>query len=188
MLKRVNNFFTAVYNYIRWRVRFYKFGFRSRLGGFDMLSNPKAISIGRKVEIRDHCRLEAIGDCSDGKPKVIIGDGTSAQFYFHCGAAESITIGKDVLIAGRVYITDHDHEFDNADIPPRYGRKLYAKPVVIEDGVWIGEGAVILKGVRVGERAVIGANAVVTKDIPPFSIAGGVPARVIKKIELKGQD
>jgi acetyltransferase-like isoleucine patch superfamily enzyme len=55
---------------------------------------------------------------------------------------------------------------------------------VIEDEVWIGEGAVILKGVTVGRRAVIGANAVVTKDVAPYTVVGGIPARVIKKIEI----
>jgi len=58
-----------------------------------------------------------------------------------------------------------------------------APVVIIEDGVWLGEGCVILKGVTVAERAVVGANAVVTKDVPPFTVVGGVPAHVIHKID-----
>jgi acetyltransferase-like isoleucine patch superfamily enzyme len=86
------------------------------------------------------------------------------------------------LIAGRVYISDHDHQYDHPDFSARECKKLRADPVVIEDGVWLGEGSVILKGVTVGKRAVVGANAVVTKDVPPFTIVAGVPARVIEKI------
>ncbi len=102
-------------------------------------------------------------------------------FTFHCGAFESVKIGRDVLIAGRVFITDHDHVFTNSDTPPILAG-LDVKPVIIEDEVWIGEGAKILKGVRVGRRAVVGANAVVTKDVPACTIVGGVPAKIIKTI------
>ena len=147
-----------------------------------MLTNPRAISIGKKVLIRKGARLEAVGDSDGEKPKIKIGDGTSIQFYFHCGAAESVSIGKNVLISGRVYITDHDHVFDDPKLSARNCRRLKSAPVIIEDGVWLGEGCVILKGVTVGERAVVGANAVVTIDVLPFTVVGGVPAREIKKI------
>lgn len=148
-----------------------------------MLTNPRAISIGKKVLIRKGARLEAVGHWDGKRPKIKIGDGTAIQFYFHCGAAESVTIGKNVLIGGRVYVSDHDHCFDNPMWPPRLNRKINSKPVVIEDGVWLGEGCAILKGVTIGRRAVVGANAVVTKDIPPFSIVGGIPARVIRQLD-----
>jgi acetyltransferase-like isoleucine patch superfamily enzyme len=88
------------------------------------------------------------------------------------------------LIAGRVYISDHDHVLDDPVLSSCENKKLISKPVVIEDGCWLGEGCVILKGVRIGKRSVIGANAVVTKDIPEYSIAAGVPAKVIKKINF----
>jgi acetyltransferase-like isoleucine patch superfamily enzyme len=144
-----------------------------------MLTNPRAISIGKKVLIRKGARLEAIGDWDGKKPKIAIGDGTAVQFYFHCGAAESITIGKNVLIAGNVYITDHDHKFDDPSRAPIECPELIIKPVVIEDGAWLGEGCRILKGVTVGKRAVVGANAVVTRNVPPYTIVGGIPAKQI---------
>ncbi|MFZ5998717.1 MAG: acyltransferase [Nitrospirota bacterium] len=117
-------------------------------------------------------------------PKITIGDGTSIQLYFHCGAAKSVRIGKDVLIAGRVFITDHDHVLDHPVLPPGKCRDVHAEPVVIEDGAWLGEGCVVLKGVTIGERAVVGANAVVTKSVPPFTIVAGVPAKEIHKIQI----
>lgn len=87
-----------------------------------------------------------------------------------------------MLISGRVYITDHDHVFDDRELSASKCYKLISAPVVVENGAWLGEGCVILKGVKVGERAVVGANAVVTKDVPPFTVVGGVPARIIRKI------
>lgn len=182
-MKKISNIFSAAFNYFRWKWRFYDFGLRSRLIKPEMLTNTKSIKIGKRVEIRKHARLETFGPMKDNKPKLTIGDGTSIHLYFHCGAAESVTIGKDVLMASRIYISDHDHEFDNPEIAPVNSRKLITKPVTIEDGVWIGEGAVILKGVTIGKRSVIGANSVVTKDIPPYHVAAGVPAKIIKKIE-----
>jgi len=90
-----------------------------------------------------------------------------------------VTIGNGVRIAAYAVINTADHDFSDA------GRMICDQgfrvaPVVIEDDVWIGTGAVIGKGVRVGQGSVIGAGAVVTKDIPPYSVAVGVPCRVIR--------
>jgi acetyltransferase-like isoleucine patch superfamily enzyme len=162
--------------------RFHSWGKRSTITQPDLLFNSNEISIGSYVEIRKGARLEAVGQNGLRTPKIEIGDGTSIHLYFHCGAASSVKIGKNVLIAGRVFITDHDHKYENVDFP--YDRAgLNTEPVIIEDEVWIGEGAVVLKGVTIGKRAVIGANAVVTKNVPPYTVVGGVPARVIRKID-----
>ena len=182
--RRIWNLATAVLHKLRWSPRFSAFGFRSRIVAPDMLTNGRCIRIGKRVSILKGARMEAVGTPGDSRPKIVIGDNTSIQMYFHVGAAESVTIGRDVLIAGRVYVTDHDHEFEHPTLPPRSCEGLRAKPVVIEDGAWLGEGCVILKGVTVGRRAVVGANAVVTKDVPPGAIVGGIPARVIRMIDL----
>jgi acetyltransferase-like isoleucine patch superfamily enzyme len=181
--KRATGFIQCCYHYLRYSCVFHSFGWRSVIIKPDLLTNTRFIAIGRQVEIYKGARLEAVGSLEGQKPKIVIGDGTSIQFYFHCGAAESVTIGKNVVIAGRVYITDHDHEFDHPDLPA-VKAGLRALPVVIEDEVWLGEGCTILKGVRIGKRAVVGANAVVTKDVPAFTVVGGVPAKVIKKINV----
>lgn len=181
--KRATGFIQCCYHYLRYSFVFHSFGWRSVLIKPDLLTNTKLIAIGRGVEIRKGARLEAVGPLDVQKPKIVIGDGTSINLYFHCGAAESVTIGKNVSVAGRVYITDHDHEFEHPDLPTiKAGLKV--SPVVIEDEVWLGEGCAILKGVTIGKRAVVGANAVVTKDVPAFTVVGGVPARVIKKISV----
>lgn len=181
-LKRLINLLGAAGNYIRWRRRFHSFGWRSRLQRCSMLTNPLAISIGKKVSIRKGARLEAIDTCNGKNPKLTIGDGTSIQFNFHCAAAESVNIGKNVLIAGSVYVTDHDHVFDDPQLLPVNCRRLKTAPVVIADGAFLGEGSMILKGVKIGHRAVVAANAVVTKNVPAGSVAAGVPATIIRKI------
>ncbi|MGD7651637.1 MAG: acyltransferase [Verrucomicrobiales bacterium] len=180
--QRAMNLCIALWNQVRWSWRFGAFGFRSRLACPDLVLNARRIRIGRQVLISKGARIEAID--SDRRGEIEIGDGTSIQMYFHCGAAESVKIGRDVLIAGRVYITDHDHKFDHPELPPRRCRELVTRPVVVEDGAWLGEGCVILKGVRVGARAVVGANAVVTRDVAPGAVVGGIPAKEIKRIDF----
>jgi acetyltransferase-like isoleucine patch superfamily enzyme len=102
-------------------------------------------------------------------------------FGHHCtiAAMESIEIGEDCLIAEMVSIRDHNHRFDRLDVPVRC-QGMTSAPIRIGRNVWIGGKATIIKGVTIGDNAVIGANAVVTHDVPANSIAVGVPARVIK--------
>ena len=186
--RRWVNLAGAIWHYVRWRWRFCSFGWRSRLGRCDLLTNPRAIAIGRRVLIRKGARLEAIGTDPDGVPKLTIGDGTAIQFYFHCGAAQQVRIGRNVLIAGRVYISDHDHSYNEPDRSARESPHLRVEPVEIGDGAFLGEGCVILKGVRVGQRAVVAANAVVTHDVPDFAVAAGVPARTIRVLSPGADD
>ncbi len=182
LLEKFFRFRKLVESKVLYSWRFYSWGKRSVITEPDLLYNVNKISIGNYVEIRKGARLEVVGSKKEQTPMIEIGDGTSIHLYFHCGAASSVKIGKNVLIAGRVFITDHDHEYGNLDL--LYNESgLNTKPVIIEDEVWIGEGAVILKGVTVGKRSVIGANAVVTKNVPPYTVVGGVPARVIRKID-----
>jgi acetyltransferase-like isoleucine patch superfamily enzyme len=171
----------VVMHQARWSWRFGRFGFRSRLATPALLTNSGKVRIGKRVSIRKGARIEVVREGG----LIEIGDGTSVQFDFHCGAAESVIIGRDVLIAGRVYISDHDHVFDRQDCPPRCCRDLIVSPVVIEDGAWLGEGCVVLKGVKVGRRSVVGANAVVTRNVPAGCVVCGAPARVVRQIELK---
>ena len=179
LLEKFFRFGKLVKTKVFYSWRFYSWGKRSVITEPDLLYNVNKISIGNYVEIRKGARLEVVGSKKEQTPMIEIGDGTSIHFYFHCGAASSVKIGKNVLIAGRVFITDHDHEYANSAL---LYKGLNTKPVIIEDEVWIGEGAVILKGVTVGKRSVIAANAVVTKNVPPYTVVGGVPARFIRKI------
>ncbi len=104
-----------------------------------------------------------------------IGNGTYLNRNTEIVAANSVVIGRDCKIARDVIIMDTDqHALPNG--------QLVAEPVVIEDRVWIGARAIVLKGVRIGHDAVVGAGSVVTRDVPAGAVAAGVPARVLRKL------
>lgn len=91
-----------------------------------------------------------------------------------------VSIGDNVLMGPEVIILTSGHRYENADVLIRNQGRLPEKPVYIGNDVWIGARAIILPGVRIEDGAVIGAGAVVTKDVPPYTVVGGVPAEVIK--------
>ncbi len=92
---------------------------------------------------------------------------------------DKIVIGNDCLFADSVHLYDHDHNFSDTDIP--IAKQGYTSAsILIGNNVWLGAKVTVLKGVKIAEGVIVGANSVVTKDLPPFSICGGVPAKVIK--------
>ncbi|MFM5085109.1 MULTISPECIES: acetyltransferase [Aeromonas] len=147
----------------------------------------KHINVGLGFTTGRYCRLEAHG--SEGM-NIIIGNNCQINDSVHIAAAESVLIGDDVLIASRVFITDLNHgsysgvDHSHPDSICRE-RALHTKPVVIESNVWLGEGVVVLPGVNIGKASIIGANSVVSRDIPANSIAVGNPARVIKQFDFQ---
>lgn len=126
------------------------------------------VHLDRGVDIRttgDNCHIE-------------IGEHTAVNPYSCIHGPGSIKIGKDCLIASHVGIYANNHIFADPDRPIRE-QGLTCKGIVIEDDCWLGSGVKVLDGVTIGRGSVIGAGAVVTKDIPPYSVAVGVPAKVV---------
>lgn len=117
------------------------------------------------------------------KPMIKIGKNSHIGEHCHISACHSIVIGNGVLTGRYVYISDNSHGkagLSQMSLPP-YERPLYVKgPIVIGDNVWIGESARILSGVTIGDGAIIGANSVVTHDVPAYCVAVGCPAKVVK--------
>lgn len=147
-----------------------------------MVPNPCAVAVGSHVTI---CAGFVLADLAPGVgeyPKIVIGDGTTILFRFQCNAAQSVTIGKNVLFASNVLVTDSDHLVEPGGLPVTRNPKLITRPVRIEDNCWIGQNAVILKGVTIGHDSIVGANTVVTRDVPPCSVVAGNPARIIRTI------
>lgn len=114
---------------------------------------------------------------------ITIGDnsGIGKRAYIgNIGGGGELTIGKNVMMAPDVIILTKSHSHERIDIP-MCEQGSYSSKVVIEDDVWIGIRSIIMPGVKIGKGSIIGAGAVVTKDVSPYTIVGGVPARIIKK-------
>jgi acetyltransferase-like isoleucine patch superfamily enzyme len=109
-----------------------------------------------------------------------IGDGTSISGTLVVSAAQSVRIGRSVLMARNVYLSDHGHAFEERGVPVLAQGISEPRPVEIGDGAWLGENVVVCPGVRIGRGAVVGANAVVLDDVPDYTVAVGVPARVVR--------
>lgn len=148
------------------------------------------------IIIGDHCDIHArIAACGESA-RIIIGNNTTIRYNSVVGSVESITIGNNVIISNNVSIYDNNNHPTEPKIrlsmtksgfygePWRWIHSAH-KPVIIEDNVWIGEHATILKGVKIGKGSIVGCHSVVTKDIPPYCIAVGNPARVVKKLSEK---
>jgi acetyltransferase-like isoleucine patch superfamily enzyme len=189
---------TVVFSVLRGRI------YRAVLGAVEpgcfieqnvRLLVPRRIFLGRRVMVSEGCFLDAntpqgrielqddvwlSRECIvvAGQAEVIIGPssyiGHRCLMYGHAG----IQVGRDVLLANDVQLICGNHTFARRDIPIR-AQPPEGKPIVIEDDVWLGASAIILGGVTVGRGSVVGAGAVVTHSLPPYSIARGVPAEVV---------
>lgn len=147
-----------------------------------------AIQLGERLTTGRRVRLDAF-PINPGRTVLIIGNNVQLNDSVHIGAAELVVIGDNTLVASRVFITDHSHGvYDRPDVGSRpdvipVDRPIVARPVRIGRNVWLGEQVCILPGVTIGDGAVVGANSVVTRDVPPRAIAAGNPARVIKRFD-----
>lgn len=115
--------------------------------------------------------------------RIRIGGGTFLNLGVMVAAERLVQIGEHCMAANGCLITDGSHRFDDPDKPVPWQGFTTKGPTVIGDNVWLGANVVVTTGVTIGRRCVVGANSVVTSDIPPFSIAAGTPAKVIRTIE-----
>ncbi len=115
--------------------------------------------------------------------RVRIGSGTFLNLGVMVAAVDLVEIGEHCMFANGCFVTDGNHRFDDFSKPITWQGFTTKGPTRVGDNVWCGANVVITSGVTVGERCVIGANSVVTEDVPPFSIAAGAPAKVLRSIE-----
>lgn len=175
---------------------FFNYCISRKLSGAENLSvRPNAvisglahISIGKNFIAGDFLKLEAVTRFGDQlfTPRIVIKDNVSINDFVHIGATRYIEIGNNVLMASKIFISDHNHGVyrgdhqTRPDTPPA-GRPLTdSQQVIIGDNVWLGEFVSILPGSVIGAGAIIGSNSVVSGEIPPETIAVGAPARVVK--------
>jgi acetyltransferase-like isoleucine patch superfamily enzyme len=132
------------------------------------------LKTGRNFECENYVKLN-VGE----KGKLEIGKDVFIGMFSFLSATDHITIGDNSMIASHVTILDYDHGTDKNKLMQKQPTR--AEAIYIGSDVWIGAGAIILKGVTIGDGAVVGAGSVVTKDVPPYFIVAGVPAKIIKQ-------
>lgn len=178
-------------NLVTSKIRTWLFHSPARLIRFPIdIRNKKYIKISKGFTTGKYCRLEAYPLEREQKYCIVIGKNVQINDAVHIVGSIGVTIGDNVLLASKIFITDLNHgvysgdaHHDSPESVPK-DRALNHKPVTIEDNVWIGEFVCILPGSRIGKGSIIGAMSVVTGEIPDYSIAVGSPARVIKKFNF----
>jgi acetyltransferase-like isoleucine patch superfamily enzyme len=151
------------------------------------LCGGEFVHVGKRFQSVPGLRIEALKryGAQVFSPKIEIGNNVSFGYNCHLGSINKIEIKDNVMFGSQVLVTDHQHGnllTEELDIIAAE-RPLSSKgPVCIEENVWIGDNAIIMPNVTIGKNAVVGANSVVTKNVPPNSVVGGIPARVIKQL------
>jgi acetyltransferase-like isoleucine patch superfamily enzyme len=169
--------------YLRRRL-FTVAGWRWQTAGMLFLGRRLEIQIGRRGEVR-FGRFVWLGDgtkirCHEGV--VDIGDKTVFGQECTISAYQRVRIGEQCVIADRAMFIDFDHGVVEVERPIRQ-QGIYKRDLIVGSNVWVGYGACLLRGVRIGDNAIIGSNSVVTRDVPANAVVGGVPAKVIRMRE-----
>ncbi len=147
------------------------------------IRSPRLLKLGNNVQIDKGTILHCGGmEWSEGKGHIYIGDASYIGPNCVLFGAGEIEIGAHVLISPGVVLASHQHSFERADLRFDEQPSQFAR-IVIEDNVWIGSNATILPGVRIGEGAIVGAGAVVTRDVAGHTLVLGVPARVARRLK-----
>lgn len=181
------------YIYTGYHTRFFKhIGTHTLIGRHTSIRGHECISLGNDTTIGDYGYLTAYpkynraGQTMAKTPMLMIGNRCSIGLRPHITCIYHIDIGNDVLTGPDVLITDNAHGETNRksmDIPPLQRPLVSYGAVIIEDNVWIGQGAMVMPNTHIGKGAIIAANSVVTHDIPAYSVAAGSPAKVIRILE-----
>lgn len=152
---------------------------------------PHHIALGDNVKIGRRCVIECWDSYHGGmrlvaSPSLSIGSNSALGDGTHISCTQSMFVGRNVLMGRYVTILDNNHgdtsSRDELNIPPHKRQLTSGGPVIIEANVWIGDKVTIMSGVKIGFGAIVAANAVVTKDVPAYSVVGGVPAQIIKQL------
>lgn len=147
----------------------------------------ECVSVGREVQIeREVCLTVWTAGDTGHAGSITIGDNCNLGARNHITSCNSITIGSGLLTGSDVLITDNAHgRADRASLAlPPVEREVVSKgPVRIGDNVWLGNHVCVMPGVTIGDGAVVGANSIVTHDIPPYTVCAGIPAQPLRKAE-----
>ncbi len=157
------------------------FGNGVTIGRYCLLDglSENGIKIGNNVTIGDYTIMEASGTISDMGLGIIIGNNSGIGAFSFVGGAGGVTIGDNVIIGQRVSFHPENHNYDDVKVPIRL-QGVNRKGITIENDCWVGANVVFLDGSYVGEGTVVAAGSVVRGSIPPYSVIGGIPCRILK--------
>lgn len=175
--------FAFIFNFC-WAKKFKYFGKNSKIYSPLRIDGIKNISVGNNVRIGYKAWLASLPLTGYENCSLEIGDGSSIGNFNHIYATKKIVLGTKVLTADKVYISDNLHGYFDIKKAIIEQPIKQINEVIIGDGSWIGENVCIM-GAKIGKNCVIGANSVVTKDIPDYCIAVGAPAIIIKKYSFE---
>ena len=179
-ISRLKNGLYSKFFRLFYRSKFKHFGDKSSVLFPLNLNGIENISIGNHVHVAYKTWLAAVPHTGEPNCELIIGDGTCIGNFNHIYATKSIVIGKNVLTADKVYISDNLHGYEDITMPIIHQPIKQIATVIIGDGTWLGENVCVI-GAKIGKNCVIGANSVLTKDIPDYCVAVGTPAKIIKR-------
>lgn len=171
----------------RNKSRFASFGKSSRLSPNMTLIKPEYVQIGQHCHFSSYITIETTS-VSERPPEIIIGNKCTFGEFTHITSSNKIEIGDGTLTGRFVLITDNAHGESSAEATVKIplDRKVFSKgEVSIGRNVWIGDKVTILPGVKIGENSIIGANSVVSSDIPSHVVAAGCPAIIVKYLTKK---
>ena len=151
------------------------------------IDGAKNIFISKGVHIGYKTWLAALPQTGAERCSLVIGEGSSLGNFNHIYATRSISIEKKVLTADKVYISDNVHDYHDIETAIKDQPIMQKNDVCIGEGAWLGENVCVI-GASVGKHSVVGANSVVTKDIPDYCVAVGIPARVIKRYDFNKKE
>ena len=165
-----------------YRLRFREFGRHVSIRRPVCLKGVKYMSVGDRVIVKERGWLEARPLERGGECLLSIGSGTSIGYFSQIYAVRRIEIAENVLMGSGVYITDCTHGYEDVSRPVIGQPSRFVAAGEIGEGSWIGSHAALI-GVKVGRHCVVGANAVVTEDVPDYCVVAGVPARIVKRYD-----
>jgi acetyltransferase-like isoleucine patch superfamily enzyme len=149
------------------------------------IANPQFVRIGEKTSIRPGARIEAVIVNPSQPPSLVIGDNVNIEQNVHLVCSSRLVIENNVSITGNCAIVDTRHPYRDLNDPRKIGDRIDPNPapVIVGEGSFLGFGCVVLPGVRIGRKCVIGANSVVRADVPDYCVVSGNPAEIVTRYD-----
>ncbi|MCC8094198.1 MAG: acyltransferase, partial [Tannerellaceae bacterium] len=149
-------------------------------------NHPKNITFGNDCIVLQNAVFAPLDQYNSVKyeSKIIVGNRVNFGAFDRIASMNEVIIEDDVLFAAFVHVTDHSHDYKRFGIPIKNQGVFSKGPVRIKKGAWLAFGCHVLSGVTIGEYSVVAANAVVTKDVPPYTVVAGNPAKIVSQYDL----